>query len=205
MPGIVDYGSIVKQAAACSIETLVAYLMEELPYVWRDAYIEMAGRGTNIVRIQRGSFEYIYDDYASLEETGAVQHHAQAEARLVAVLGRSQPSERPRDDGRLRGWVGGTEKVFGQSWDKGHFIAHCIGGAADGSELNIFAQRRELNRGWSDAGRRFRQMERYCVDNPGTFCFDRPLYIDQSAHAAFMEVGVLKSEGGIWVERFDNR
>jgi len=29
---------------------------------------------------------------------------------------------------------------------KGHFIAHSIGGAVDGWELNVFVQRRELNR-----------------------------------------------------------
>jgi hypothetical protein len=104
-------------------------------------------------------------------------HHANepyspdAEARLVGVLGRSEPKIERRDDGRLRGWVGPTQKMFGREWDKGHFIAHSIGGAVDGWELNVFVQRRELNRGGSEEGKRFREMEKYCVANHGTFCF----------------------------------
>ena len=46
------------------------------------------------------------------------------EARLVAVSGYSLFQEKARDDFRLKGWVGATEKTFGREWDKGHFIAH---------------------------------------------------------------------------------
>ena len=95
--------------------------------------------------------------------------------------------------------------MFGPGWDKGHFIAHSIGGAVDGLEANVFVQRRDLNRGWSVAGKRFRQMEQYCVLNPGTLCFSRPLYADQTAKPAFVEFGVLKRGGELWVESFDNR
>ncbi len=28
--------------------------------------------------------------------------------------------------------------MFGRQWDKGHFVAHSIGGAVDGWELNVF-------------------------------------------------------------------
>ena len=41
----------------------------------------------------------------------------------------------------------------------------------DGLEANVFVQRRDLNRGRSAAGKRFREMEQYCVLNRGTFCF----------------------------------
>ena len=47
----------------------------------------------------------------------------------------------------LKDWIGATGKVFGNKWDKGHYIAHTIGGAVDGLEANIFVQRRDLNRG----------------------------------------------------------
>jgi hypothetical protein len=94
--------------------------------------------------------------------------------------------------------------MFAREWDKGHFIAHSIGGALDGWELNVFVQRRELNRGWSEAGARFRDMEDYCA-NAGTFCFSRPLYADPTAKPAFVEFGVLKSDGQLCVECFDNR
>ena len=202
--GVVDYRRVLADAASASCR-VTEFLLEELPYLWRDAYLEMTPRPTDIVRWQRQSFEYIYDDYASLEAMGAVPYDPQAEARLVAAFGRSQPRKIARDDSRLRGWVGATGKMFGSGWDKGHFIAHSIGGAVDGLEANVFVQRRDLNRGWSAEGRRFRQMEKYCVSYPGTFCFSRPLYLDQTAKPAFVEFGLLKSDGNLWVERFDNR
>ena len=204
-PRVLDYRSVLGEAGDCSGEAMIAFLSEELPYVWRDAYVEMTPRPTNIVRFRYGTFDYIYDDYASLEASGAVAFDPKAEARLVAVLGRSEPRRAARDDYRLKGWLGPTEKMFGRRWDKGHFIAHSIGGAVDGLEANVFVQRRDLNRGWSAAGKRFREMEKYCLVNPGTFCFSRPLYIDQTAKPGFVEFGILRSDGELWVECFDNR
>lgn len=202
--GAVDYRRVLVEGPAGCLGA-VEFLLQELPYLWRDAYLEMTPHPTDIVRWQRGPFEYIYDDYASLEASGAVPYDPKADARLVAALGRSEPRKTARDDYRLRGWVGATEKMFGRYWDKGHFIAHSIGGAVDGLEANVFVQRRDLNRGWSAEGKRFREMEKYCVLNSGTFCSSRPLYVDQSAKPAFLEFGVLRSDGELWVERFDNR
>ena len=64
------------------------------------------------------------------------------EARLVAVSGRSLFQEKARDDFRLKGWLGGTETTFGREWDKGHFVAHSIGGAVDRVEVIVFVQLR---------------------------------------------------------------
>ncbi len=97
--------------------------------------------------------------------------------------------------------VGGS----GREYDKEHFIAHSLDGAVDRLELNVFIQRRDLNRGWSVQGKLYRAMEKYCVLKPGTFCFSRPLYEDQTSRPAFLEFGVLKETGELWVARFDNR
>ncbi len=202
--GAVDYKAVLEEAVSRSVE-VVEFLLEELPYLWRDAYVEMTAHPPNVVRWRYRDFEYIYDDCASLEVTGSVPYDQKAEARLVAAVGRSRPKASARDDYRLKGWVGATEKMFGPGWDKGHFIAHSIGGAVDGLEANVFVQRRDLNRGWSVAGKRFRQMEKYCVLNPGTLCFSRPLYADQTAKPAFVEFGVLKCGDELWLESFDNR
>ena len=75
----------------------------------------------------------------------------------------------------------------------------------DGHELNVFIQRRDLNRGWSEAGKRFRAMEKYCSNNVGTFCFIRPIYLNETSQPAFFEYGVLRSTKDLWVELFDNR
>lgn len=90
------------------------------------------------MRITHGSFEYIYDNYTMLEAIGEVPCHPTAERRLVAVHGLSAPRPRRRDDGRPRGWVEPTERTFGRQWDKGHFVAHSMGGAMDGVEASVF-------------------------------------------------------------------
>ena len=109
------------------------------------------------------------------------------------------------NQGRLKGWVGPTESIYGENWDKGHFIAHSIGGAVDGAEVNVFVQRRDLNRGRSQEGRRYVEMENYCKLHAGTFCFSRPIYTDPSARPTFIEYGILLNGPRFWVECFDNR
>lgn len=158
----------------------------------------MSSRKTNIVIFTHGSFDYIYDDYATLEATGAVEPDDVTEARLVAAVGIAQRGWSPRDDARLRGWVGPTGAMFGEGWDKRHFIAHSIGGAVDGLEANVFLQRRSVNRGG------YRQMEKYCGANPGVLCFSRPIYRDPSARPAKVEFGVLKPSRTWWIQLFDN-
>jgi hypothetical protein len=201
----IDYASFLNKVIGDSGRTPAELLAEELPHIWRDRYVQIVPRETNIVRFTCSTFEYIYDDYASLEATGAVTPSPVIEARLVAVSGLSSPQKGARDDYRLRGWVGATEKTFGRAWDKGHYIAHSIGGAVDQAEVNVFVQRRDLNRGWSEEGKRYREMETYCEANPGTFCFSRPIYFDQSAKPAFAEFGLLKHGRELWIECFDNR
>ena len=108
-------------------------------------------------------------------------------------------TRRAHDDGRLRGWAGTPSTAFGPGWDKGHFIAHAIGGAVDGVEANVFLQRRSINRGG------YRRMEQYCAEHAGVLCFSRPLYDDLTSRPAAVEFGVLKPEMTWWVQRFSNR
>jgi len=202
---LVDYDRILSKIGEESIDKLVAVMVVELPYLWCDIYRSMTSLQTDICRFTYGTFEYLFDTFPLQVSVNTASVNQKADARLVAVVGKSNPIKRKRDDYRLRGWIGRTEAFFGRRWDKGHFIAHSIGGAVDGIEANVFVQRRDLNRGWSAEGKRFRAMENYCFLNPGTFCFSRPLYTDSSARPAFLEFGVLRSDGKLWVEQFDNR
>lgn len=165
-----------------------------MPYQWFEAYKSACSHEVNVNRFWHKSFEYIFDECSSTE----------TEARLVAVAGVSVPSQikRTKDDSRLKGWLGKTEKIFGLDWDKGHFIAHSIGGAVDGVEANVFPQKRAINRGQEGM---FRKMEDHCKMHPGTFCFNRPIYNDPSARPAFYEFGVLKNAEELRVELFDNQ
>jgi hypothetical protein len=204
---LIDYAGLLRGAPAADVPSLVAFLSEELPYLWRDAYLLMTPRPTRIDRVRLGSFEYVYDDLASLEARGDVPWSPTGEARLVGVLGTSspRPRDRRRDDARLRGFIGRTNAEFGSEWDKGHYIGHELGGSVDGTEANVFIQRRKLNRGWSAEGKVYRSMERYCRAHPGCFCFSRPLYADDTSKPSFVEFGVLRSADDLWVRIFDNR
>lgn len=203
--GRLNYDALVVRAANSAVALEVG-LINALPSLWKSAYIAMTPRETDLYLITHSSFEYMFDDYGSLEVSGKVPYDPTHEARLVAAFGHSKPQVTARDDYRLKGWVGPTEKHFGGGWDKGHFIAHSIGGAVDQCELNVFVQNRALNRGWSEEGKTYRLMENYCFANPGTFCFSRPIYApsDGSAKPTAIEFGVLKTDGTLWVELFQN-
>ena len=194
------YDALVAEAAKDGLP-LISFLRQELPYLWIDAYAEMTPRRTNIMAMTQGTFDYIYDNYAELEATGAVEPDDVTESRLVGAVGVSVAVTRSRrhDDGRLKGWVGPTNSTFGAAWDKGHFIAHTIGGAVDGLEMNVFKQLRTVNRG------DYRRLERYCAHNPGTLCFSRPVYDDPSAVPVMVEFGILTADGGLEVRVFPNR
>ena len=86
--------------------------------------------------------------------------------------------------------------------DKGHFLGHASGGILD---INLFPHRRELNRGWSSEGKRFRKMERYVEQHPGTFFYHRPIYDDETWIPSELEYGVLIDRIEWWVEVFQNK
>lgn len=113
-----------------------------------------------------------------------------------------------RDSSRMRGFpnvnvsAGSTlaEKPF--IADKGHFLGHASGGILD---INLFPQRRELNRGWSLEGKRFRSMERYVAKRPGTFFYHRPRYDDETWIPQYLEYGVLIDDTRWRVDTFRNK
>ena len=85
--------------------------------------------------------------------------------------------------------------------DRGHLIPHLSGGEFG---PNIFRQRRDLNRGWSTQGKRFRALEREAATTPGTFYFGHLLYEDGTAYPTEIETGLLRGET-LHVDRFRNR
>ncbi len=130
-PNRLDYDILWRETEGLTPEEALHYFEEHLPYVCRDAYLASSTRPAVISRIRQGGFEYVFDHYTSLEASGVVPYSPTDESRLVVAHGRSVSRERARDDYRLRGWVGPTEKTFGNGWDKGHCIAHSLGGGGD--------------------------------------------------------------------------
>lgn len=200
-PFRINYDSV---ASACKIEThesRVAHLSEELPYEWLDQYVVMSNRKVNAHRISENGFLYIYDYYSEFVVKNEADADPNVEDRLIGVLGSSNPTSSERNASRQRGWAGLSGKALGNKNDKGHFVAHSLGG---GFEINMFVQLRDLNRGWSEKGKIYREMESYCSENPKTFMFSRPFYKDASARPSAFEFGILKTDGKIWLEYFEN-
>lgn len=197
----VDYAALVASAMEEGATDLAWFLRQNLPEQWRELYVAAAAHPTNIIHFQSGSFEYFYDHYSGLEATGEVAYDQTVQDRVVAALGVSARADLERKGQQVRRWISEADELLAASRDNGHFMAHCIGGRA---EINVFSQDRALNRGWSPQGKRYRQMEKYCYENPGTFCFSRPIYCDGSRIPRWLEFGLLTSDQTLWVEVFDN-
>ena len=194
----VPYDLIFAEAQA-SGEDVATFLQEELPCCWRDRYCLMSERPTDIIVFTYETFDYIFDAYQQQELYDEASGKLPVEARLVAAIGTSKPKRTKRDDARLRGLTVSARPGLEAKWDRGHFIAHSIGGTVDGNEANVFLQLRSINRG------KYRAFEKYCQKNAGVTCFSRPIYTDTSAHPTEIEVGVRKTEGELWVQLLPNR
>jgi hypothetical protein len=113
--------------------------------------------------------------------------------RIVAAYGTSGTragNAKRNDGGRRGGWAGGSiTRYYRVPVDKGHLMSDASGG---GSDINLFVQRRDLNRGHSEQGKRFRKLEQFCQSNPGTFCFARALYGGDDQNPDELEFGVLR-------------
>jgi hypothetical protein len=197
----IDYNGLPGTLPAPDREGLLRRLADVLPELWCDAYRQMTPTPTHILQFADHGFEYLFDFSSELVSAGTVPEEKAVEDRVVAVFGRSNPGPEKRDASRMRGFLGASAEVFGENVDKGHFMGHALGGGLD---VNLFPQRREINRGWSKRGKVFRAMECYCAEHPGTFCFSRPLYDDRSWWPCTIEYGLLTEEGTWWVERFEN-
>ena len=91
-------------------------------------YKEATPRPTNILSIELGTFFYMFDFVTELEAEGVLEPGPIREDRLVAGHGFSTAQVGGRDAGRMRGWVGPTEKSLGAGRDKGHVFGRALGG-----------------------------------------------------------------------------
>ena len=197
----IDYEAVLSSAPAESGARRAAYLCDRLLLQWGEAYVAAVVRPTNLVRLRYRTFEYICDVYSELEATGEVAYDQTVQNRVVAVVGTSARVGEPREAIRPLDGTEPSDPNLATERDNGHFMAHSIGG---GLEVNVFSQERRLNRGWSSEGKIYRKMEQYCYEQPGTLCFSRPIYVDGSSVPRWLEFGLLKADGMLWVEEFEN-
>jgi len=156
---------------------------------WLDDYLSHTPGDRDVVAIPLANgFEYLFD---------ATVHPADDEAdnRVLGGWGRSLALSAPRDRSRMAGYPS-PQRDNPSAVDRGHLIAHSIGGGLD---LNLIPQIAAVNRKG-----RWRKLEAYCAANPGTFLFVHAVYDDLSDHPAELEFGIVVG-GQVRVERFANR
>jgi hypothetical protein len=169
---------------------LVQFVEDE----WVATYHDMSPHSPTVLKFQDQGFTFLYD------QTSA--NGSDVEDRLVAAYGWSIANEQKKDESRMKGFLGGGIDIPDKGrFDKGHVLAHSMGGGLD---VNLFPQRPELNRGRSVAGRVYRRMEKYAAAHVGTFVFSRLIYSDRSWVPSSLEYGVLMQDNRLWVEWFEN-
>jgi hypothetical protein len=163
---------------------------------WTAEYEAVTPWAPAIVEIELGTLVYLFDAAPTSREptTGG-------DDRVVVVWGRSSVPTTRRDRSRLAGFIPVPGSWSGRGRDRGHLVAHALGGALD---LNPVPQSSALNRGRSEEGRRWRALEREAAASPGTPLFVRPIYADATWSPTEFEYGLVRG-GGLHVERFQNR
>jgi hypothetical protein len=182
----INYAGIMGGLAGKPLIKVVEELSHVLPALWFEAFRKMPGATTDIVAIDQDRYTYLFD---------------LGSERIVAAYGLSTPNPAKRDSSRMQGFLGKISDRFKGRSDKGHIMSHRQGG---GMDINLFPQRADVNRGRSPAGKIYRELERYCAANPGSFSFSRLLYSDASWVPAEIEYGVLYHSKQFRVERFTN-
>lgn len=201
----VDYSTIADAfSGAIEYANAVVGIVGKLEDVWFEKYLRMTPARHCVDILQVGTFSYSFDNPPFTREDDFVWNE-DVEERTVVAYGIAIHAKGKRDRNRMRGPRGErewSETQDGYCYDRGHLIAHSIGGIED---FGLFPQRRDINQGRSPRGRVFRSMETYCLHNPGVFCFARPIYLDRSSHPFYLEYGVLRPDMNLWVEVFENR
>jgi hypothetical protein len=190
-----QYASWLSAVAGQPADTIARMFGDHFAEVWIERYHEMCKGPTNVLEVPLKLFTYLFDFCSELIDAGELAVGAR-EDRALGAYGISQSAKTARDSSRIRGFPGSDERG-----DRGHLAAHSAGGGLD---INIFHQDAYFNRGWSPAGKRYREMERYCAQNTGTFFFTRLIYRDESARPAQIEFGILRTDHTLWFDVFEN-
>jgi DNA/RNA non-specific endonuclease len=169
---------------------ILRYLNSILPKIWAEAYLRKSQPHSALVTItfwdrhHPKQFVNTMFDHATGGGRGAGAAH-NAEDRVVAVWGlsRSEPAS-TRDKTRMAGYLRGVWSDAFPSDDRGHFFAHTMGG---GMDINLFPQLASVNRGGL-----WRKLETEAAENPGTFCFIRPIYSGTSWRPVEVEYGLFR-------------
>ncbi|MDB5250660.1 MAG: hypothetical protein JWQ40_5054 [Segetibacter sp.] len=197
-----DYKQIFQDEGIASVREAYDFINTEIIYDWADLYKRESLISGDVTIQNFQGFTFAFDHTVADESAIAC---ALPDSRVVAAFGIANISINFSNRAMMRKFWGPSTKafaVFGDNYDKGHFIAHNSGGPID---INLFPHRRDINRGWSKEGKKYRLMERHVAENRGTVVFSRPVYNDFSCCPAFIEYGYFDTSNKLEVDVFPNK
>ncbi len=149
------------------------------------------------------NFTYIYD-YTGNPQNKGIDACAIPDSRVVGVFGITEENINVSNRSMMKRFLGrpGAYDCLGGKYNRGHFIAHLSGGPID---INLFPQRRDVNRGWSIEGKKYREMEKYIAGKPGIFVFSVPVYNDFSCCPFEIIFGYCDKDLQFVVDKFPNK
>lgn len=182
----IDYPELFSWADSLASDTTIPRALEG---EWAALY-ERATPGQRDVRaFTIGTFTYLWD------VTSAAA--SEPEVRVVGVYGRSVKAGHRRNSSRIAGHPL-RRPTAGFDVHRGHLAAHSLGGPDEGFNFVVQSARVNLSGRW-------RRMERYAAERPGTFLFVRCAYRDLSSTPAAFEYGLILDDESLVVEHFLNR
>lgn len=198
---MLDYARIVKDNDLKNTSDVMKFFVDFIADAWIDLYIDSAGYSGEITLQYYYKYAYIFDDTSTALNNGYEEY---SQPRVLGAFGISHGGVDQKNRKIMRGHPNASvvgSKLNGLKYDNGHFMSHLSGGSID---LNLFPQRRDVNRGWGE-WKRYREMERYVCNNPGTFAFSRPLYEDLTIVPCQLEYGYCDLRLNFIFETFPNR
>ena len=203
---MIKYDEIVNQIEAKDYNSVVREIIPLLESQWNESYCKMSGGDCYLVSYPSSTTEsnifhnHLYHN-ASMELEYDTLSDYFIEDRTVCVYGISSKNTTSRkvNDAFMR--QAETRNWSDKDTDRGHYLGHVIGGSV---YANIFPQKREINRGTSEEGKEFRNMERYLKKHLGLFCFSRPIYFDFSNRPFLIEFGYLDKDFKWVIKKFEN-
>ncbi len=195
----IDYQAVLASLPVRNRDTVIRFLTGPMVDMWCKKYLVSSAPTAHLLRFKDCGFEYIFD--LASHSQSSVDESTPAD-RVVVTFGYSVPTKAGRDSSRMRSFIGPSSRLGSQT-DKGHFMSHASGGGLD---VNLYPQRRDFNQRRKANPRSYvyYDMEKLTRDEPGTFYFNRPIYTDYSWRPALIEFGVVKPDGELWLERFEN-
>jgi len=201
---MINYDHIVTENNIRSAEQLYNLFWDQITLLWTNEYAEAFPKHGEITLQNFQGFSFLIDHVWPDVQQADINNEL-PETRVISFFGISNTNIVATNRSRMKvGW-GKTSVAFsefGTDYDKGHFVAHGFGGPID---VNIFPQRRDVNRGWSEEGKRFRKMENFITANPGTLVFSRPIYTDLTICPHQLEYGYFDEKLNLIAAVFPNR